>query len=98
MSAQFANFTSRIQGAIDAAEFKKHTRYQCPDCEKKLALLTLSFRGLTIARLCRFCSYIAYEQMNLPAKKKDDDARGRRLAEKIHGRGRVVKMRKRKAA
>lgn len=47
--------------AIAEAERRKSEKETCPEedngCGKKLALLTLSFRGVQIMKLCRFCAW-----------------------------------------
>ncbi len=47
--------------AVLEAERRKSDKDHCPEdqdgCGKKSALLTLSFRGITVMRLCRFCPW-----------------------------------------
>ncbi len=50
-----------INRAVDKAEKRKSERDSCPTehggCGRKLALLTLGFRGFTVMKLCRFCPW-----------------------------------------
>lgn len=59
-------FSSTLQKQIDAAfrtaQKKRASRYMCPQCEKEMALMTLSGAGVAIGKICRFCSYHTFGQ------------------------------------
>jgi hypothetical protein len=57
--------TSRsLRDAIDVAcklaDKKKAVRDTCPKCKKPLALVSLSFRGIVIGKICRFDDYTSF--------------------------------------
>lgn len=51
---------NKLNAAIKAVEERKSNHLRCPECGKAAALLTLSFKHLHIATLCRFCNYTQY--------------------------------------
>ena len=50
----------KLNKAIKVVEERKASSLRCPECKKALALLTLSFRNLRIATVCRFCQHVEY--------------------------------------
>jgi len=51
---------NKLNKAIKVVEEKKSSSLRCPGCKKPMALLTLSFRNLRIATICRFCQHVQY--------------------------------------
>jgi hypothetical protein len=56
--------TGAIRAAIERAIARRRkvraARLTCPECSKESALLTLSFEGLLLGRLCRFCPWTSF--------------------------------------
>ncbi len=50
-----AKLRTSLARAVAAAEHAREHRGTCPACGKRRALLTLSFEGMRIGALCRFC-------------------------------------------
>lgn len=51
---------NKLNRAIKVVEEKKASQLRCPGCKKPNAILTLSFRHLRIATICRFCQHVQY--------------------------------------
>ena len=54
-------FRAAIGKAIASAEARKASKDSCPVCRARLALLTLSFRGLKLGYLCRNCDHTSFD-------------------------------------
>jgi hypothetical protein len=64
------SFWSMLNGLVEESERAKAEKDRCPVCDKPAALITLTFRGRLLGKVCRFCYHPRTVVMMLSEKEK----------------------------
>lgn len=79
MSPSTSNeFRRNLDRAITEAEARKANKDTCSGCKRSLALMMLSFRGLKVGYLCRFCPRTSFDVSKEPKSKLKSEAARRK--------------------